>query len=748
MKLILITLFCFFSLIGFSQPTLDSLKNQLKKKTLPDSVKIKLNLDISFYYRNFNLDSMRFYANKARLLGKEIFDKNGELQGTRNIALSYVNEGKYDTSIYILNTVIKEAKSEGESALSNLADAYNSLGKAYFSLALYDSAVLAFQQTSEIFKKLNRPVDVAGSLINLGSILEDKGETVRALDYFKEALLVFEAQKHGYGIATASFNLANIFTDQGDYDKAMLYYKKVAEYDSTAGHSRDFGGSLSSIANLLLNEGDTLNALKTFKRAIHILDSVNASCEMILPINNLGDLYLSLNRMDSSLILLNKALAIAMECEMPKQIVAIRFDLGKYFLKTNELAKAEENLLEAYKTSTDLTLKNEIANSADKLYILYKRKGQTEKALEYIEIARTLDNELFNQENTRKIAQLEAEYQLEKERETFRYEQEKRNLAYQESLSSERKIIYQFIGGTVLLTILLLLILRFYFQKKKINNKLQKTLKAVNEHNNQIQEQNEEISWQAELLSQKSKELEKQSMELTVSNNALAQLNEEKNTIIGIVAHDLKTPLNQIKGLLSLIKMEINNKEAIPDYLDKMEQSANRSINMIDRILDINALEHNTVNIKTEQIELSTLIQEVLDDYTVSTHNKEIELLFEHKEKFEIFSDSLLLREIIDNIISNSIKFSPKQSRITVELKDLPNSYCIAVTDQGPGISKEDQLKMFNKYQQVSANPTGNEKSTGLGLAIVKRYANILNYQIKCISDGKNGTCFIIEIPK
>lgn len=691
---------------------------------------------------------MRHYANSAMLYGLEVHDKNAELQGMRNIALSYVNEGEYDTAIYILKNVINEAKIQGNTTLSNLADGYNSLGRAYFSLSQYDSAVLAFKQTTELFKKLNRPVDVAGSLLNLGSVLEDKGETVKALDYFKEALLVFEKQNHSYGIAAASFNLANIFKDQGDFDKAMLYYKKVAEFDSTSGHLRDFGGSLSSIANLLLNKGDTISALTTYKRAIQILDSAQALCDKILPINNLGDLYLSLNRLDSSFILLDKALRIAEECEMPKHMAAIRFDLGKYYLKINDLSKAEENLLYAYKITSELSLKNEMASAANKLYILYKRRNQTEKALSYLEITRATENELFNQENTRKIAQLEAEYQLEKERDKFEFEQEQSSQAYKESLSSERRIIYQFIGGLILLSILFLLILRFYFQKKKINRELQTTLTAVSEHNNQIQEQNEEISWQSELLSQRSRELEKQSVELTVSNNALAQLNEEKNTIIGIVAHDLKTPLNQIRGLISLVKMEIDNKAVLPEYLDKMTQSANRSIEMIDRILDINVLENNTVNVKTEQIQLTALIQEVLEDYLMTAENKDIELLFKKKKNINIFTDPLLLREIIDNIISNSVKFSPKNSQITVELNELPDTYRISITDQGPGISADDQLKMFNKYQQVSANPTGNEKSTGLGLAIVKRYASILDYQIKCISDGKTGTCFTIEIPR
>jgi signal transduction histidine kinase len=733
-------IFCF----GQSKQ-LDSLRNELKENKTA-SLKIALLLDLAFEFRFTNPDSMRYYANSARLLGVEVDNIYGQLQGLRNIALAYLNEGDFDTSKYLLKKVILEAKEKNEDKI--LLDAYNSLGRIYYSKSDYDSAIIVFQFTYELSEQLNGAIDKAGALLNIGGSLEEKGNAVQAASYFNSALLIFDSLNHPYGIATASYNLANIFQDQGDYDKALSYYTKVAEIDSTTGNKRDFASTLASIAEIMLHKNDTFSALTNYKRSIALYDATSANCLKVVSINNLGDLFLDLKQLDSAKKYIDQALEIATECEMPKQIAAIRFDLGKYYSVVSNVTLAKDNFTIAYNIAIEYSLKQMQANAALKLYGIYKEESNLQESLLYLEIARSIEKELFNQENTRKIAQLEAEYEMEKERQKFQFQQEKSEIAYQESISGERSIKYQILLGFIILSVLLVIILSLYFQKNKLNYKLEKTLADTKEQNLQIKEQNEEISQQAELIESRSQELEQQKSELEITNNKLTELNEEKNTIIGIVAHDLKSPLNQVKGFISLLKLEHNNKENFSQYLKMIEDAANRSIQMIIRILDINALDNSAIVIKEEKVNLKSLLQQVQSDYLLQASNKEIDLQLYSENEIVIQSDSDVLQQVLDNLLSNAIKFSPSKSIVKISSEERERYYSISIQDNGPGITNEDKFKIFRKYEQGSASPTANEKSTGLGLAIVKRFLDALKYEIECMSDGKNGTTFIIKIPK
>ncbi len=731
----------------FSQSKqMDSIIAEIKKEDLSDSVRINLLLDLSFEFRFTNPDSMYFYANKARLLGLEVNNIYGKQQGLRNIALSYLNRGDFDTAKYLLKKVINQSQQINEEKI--LLDAYNSLGRIYYSKADYDSAIIVFQYTLELSTKLKAPVDRAGALLNIGGSLQEKGDEVKATRYFNDALLLFDSLNNQYGIATASYNLANIFKNQGDYNKALNYFNTVAKIDSISGNTRDFAATLGSIAEILLYKRDTISAIETYRKSIALYDSSSANCQKVISINNLGDLFLNLNLLDSAEKYIKRALIIANECQMPKQIAAIRFDLGKFYTKKLNSSKAKDNFQIAFDIATEYSLKKLTADAALRLYEINKEEKNLSESLYYLEQTRSIENELFNQENTRQIAQLEAEYEMEKERQKFHFQQEKTELAYEESISGERSLKYQILFGFIILSILLVVILSLYFQKNKLNYKLERIVIDTNEQNQQIKEQNEEISQQTELIESRSAELEQQKLKLEITNNKLSQLNEEKNTIIGIVAHDLKSPLNQVKGFISLLKLEQNNKEKFPEYLKMVEDAANRSTHMIDRILDINALDNNTIVSTNKDVNIRSLLEAVKSDYIEQAKNKKIGLLLSMDENLMIKSDSEALREIIDNLVSNAIKFSPSNSQIIISAKESPHYYSIEVQDNGPGISKEDRSKIFKKYEQGSATPTANEKSTGLGLAIVKRYADALQYEIECVSDGKSGTTFILRIPK
>lgn len=242
-------------------------------------------------------------------------------------------------------------------------------------------------------------------------------------------------------------------------------------------------------------------------------------------------------------------------------------------------------------------------------------------------------------------------------------------------------------------------------------------------------------------------EVQQQKDEILEKNEELVILNNEKNSLIGIVAHDLKSPLNQIAGLVSLIKLTSDNMdEESLKYISTIGDSAGRLNAMIAKILDIEAIESKASNLNFEPVDLTDLIAELTANYNMTASEKNIALNIHVDKKKQIaIVDRSFALQVFENLLSNAIKFSPKDKKIEVFLTKGKDTIRFEVKDQGPGISQTDQSKLFGKYQKLSAKPTGNETSTGLGLSIVKKYVEAMDGKIWCESESGKGASFIVE---
>ena len=242
--------------------------------------------------------------------------------------------------------------------------------------------------------------------------------------------------------------------------------------------------------------------------------------------------------------------------------------------------------------------------------------------------------------------------------------------------------------------------------------------------------------------------VDKKTKMLQIANEDLKSLNEEKNGFISLVAHDLKSPLSQILGLVDLIIEDKTVSEDHKALLTMIKRATNNQVEMIHKILNVNQIESKKIAVEIEAVDLSKLLANLVDQNIPKASKKEITIIGKISSNLTILSDKGYILQIMDNLLSNAIKFSPKGS--TVYLKAIwQNSKAVCeVRDEGPGIPKNDQKKLFKKYQRLSAKPTGNESSTGLGLSIVKRFAKSLGADIWVESEVGKGTSFFLAFPK
>lgn len=249
------------------------------------------------------------------------------------------------------------------------------------------------------------------------------------------------------------------------------------------------------------------------------------------------------------------------------------------------------------------------------------------------------------------------------------------------------------------------------------------------------------------LVDIRTHELRSHEAEIIEQNEQLVELNEEKNELINIVSHDLRSPLNQIKGLASIIKM-INPKlnEETSNSIDLINDLVDRQRNMIAKILDTNAIDTNKTTLNISKTNINSLIEEVVSTMQAVAANKNISLKIQLAgTNTHIEADKSYLIQAIENILSNAIKFSNPDTKIIISTNSTEGKIQIGIKDEGPGITTKDMKHLFESYRRLSAQPTGDEDSTGLGLSIAKKYVENMNGKIWCESEVGNGAKFILE---
>lgn len=245
-------------------------------------------------------------------------------------------------------------------------------------------------------------------------------------------------------------------------------------------------------------------------------------------------------------------------------------------------------------------------------------------------------------------------------------------------------------------------------------------------------------------------DIESRKTELERRNQKLTDLNEEKNHLIKVLAHDLRTPIGHIDGLAHLIRMEQDNLTVSQvDLLDKIKDAASRLNRMITKILDVDAIESSRVNLKPEQVDVASQVKKIVSGFEKEAARKSISLTYGiSDDPLIVQTDALYLTQIVENLISNAIKFSPSGKTVNVSLHSENGYVQLCVRDHGPGFSEGDKQKLFKKFQRLSAQPTGNEQSTGLGLSIVKRYTDLMRGEVWCESEPGKGAAFYVKLQK
>jgi signal transduction histidine kinase len=286
---------------------------------------------------------------------------------------------------------------------------------------------------------------------------------------------------------------------------------------------------------------------------------------------------------------------------------------------------------------------------------------------------------------------------------------------------------------------------------QKMVTQIKQRTDELMDSNQQLKMLNDEIMKQQALLKQQSKEIEQNNLILFKQNNDLEALLVEKNEFLGIVSHDLKNPLQSIKMAAQLMKTDTSlTKNEVSEFSADILTSSARMFDLIKNLLDANAVEQGKVKVSYDNFDTGSIVDSVVTSYEHRAKEKGISIKVE-KPTHPIFmyGDSGLSLQVLDNLISNAVKYSPHNSHINIKIStDSDNSIgMVSVKDEGPGLSESDQAKLFNKFSRLTPQPTGGEHSTGLGLSITKKLTEMMGGNVKCDSELGKGCVFTFSLP-
>jgi signal transduction histidine kinase len=253
-----------------------------------------------------------------------------------------------------------------------------------------------------------------------------------------------------------------------------------------------------------------------------------------------------------------------------------------------------------------------------------------------------------------------------------------------------------------------------------------------------------------EELFHRQEDLKAANAQLVQMNQQLSDLNMQKNYLLGMAAHDLRNPIGAIAqlSLLLLSGSEGTVTEEQTRFLTAIRESSDYILHIIEDLLDVSKIESGKMSLDIQPTDVRALLARSLSIHRLIAEKKDIrlELTTDIHTAF-LYLDAVKIEQVLGNLVSNAIKFSPKGTTVTVHAQEQNDQLSISVKDEGLGIPKEEQYKLFTGFQTTSVRATAGEKSTGLGLLICAKIVQAHGGAIHLQSDKDQGSTFWFTIP-
>ena len=533
----------------------------------------------------------------------------------------------------------------------------------------------------------------------LGRVAALHANFQEAATYYWHALEKAQASGLRLEAARCRLRLATAYRKLGQTQDAMEFSKAALRSFEELEHPNWMREALNELALTYRARGQVNKAQYVYKRVITEGLQSGDTLHIAEGYNQLGQIYLEKGEARQALQNQERAYELYQKMGNQRGLMQVALDKGKAFRKSELCDSAEMLFQQSLRIAQQHDFPDGKQQALHQLYTLARSQGAYTQAFQYLDRYYAVRDSLSYIQQRNKVAELEAKYE--------------------ERQRKKARKIEQGLLTVLLIGFVIVLGLAILFYRNNIKTKQAKAL------------------------------LEAKRKEVLHQNERLRELNKEKDGIIGVVAHDLKSPLNKVEGFTQLIPLVGSLNEEQESYIEQINKVTHSGKSLIRDLLDISDIENSGSKLNITAFDLQETVQGLVETFEQRAKQKDIRLHYTHTSaEAQVSTDRSFVERILDNLLSNAIKFSEAESVVRVRTEADKNRLTLEVSDQGPGISEADQQKMFKKFERLSAKPTAGESSTGLGLSIIKALVEKLGGEIRVASALEEGTTFTVVLPQ
>ncbi len=548
---------------------------------------------------------------------------------------------------------------------------------------------------------------------------------------------------HRYGIAVAYRNKGIFAYRRGNYQDALKHLSEAANWFQKIQDVRGYASVLSEKGWVYWKLGEDNKAMECYMSALAMNLQMNDKVNQCRTLANIGSLYETIGNQSKAQEFYEQALELAEACDLYSEWGTLLNNLGTIHYRNSEKQKALEYFLQSLEIRRKTNQQREIGASLLNAGMVYCDLGEVEKGLsmmkESLEQCRAVGDKSAEAHALQTIGH--ALLGVQRYQEALLYLHEGLKVIQEIGAKSLEKQIQQWLSDA-------------YrelgdYQKAYEHfvqfHELEKILLLE-----QSEEKTKKLTLKYELeKSQREAELYRlKNEDLVRLNEELEQANQLKTELLSIAAHDLKNPLQTILGFAELIVEESKENDAINKKAVLIRRAVQKMLDLIHDLLETAAIESGKLELKRCRSDLGAMVRAISENFYLMAEAKRQKLEVKIEENCIVNVDVERMKEIVENLIGNAIKYSPFDKRIWITVERCGSDKVrFSVKDEGQGLTKDDMKKLFGKFQRLSARPTGGESSTGLGLSIVKRLVEMHGGKIWAESEGKDkGATFIVEL--
>lgn len=644
------------------------------------------------------MDAARSYFERLSILGDSLdfnYAKQLSLFGYGDL---YLVQHKFDSA----QTVLKKAAELNpgipfQTKIKNLlATAYRYKGDNQEAIVLYKEALSLVDTTAD-------SRTAAGIAQNMGDAYMNLGATAEAFSNYSKAIAFGEKAQDSLFLATSLNNIGESHNRIENYEEASYYLERALEISKTI----EFKPGLLRV---LLNLGNTRSSQSRFAKAESLYTEALKLSEEIRPDTppvqiqyNLGELYNRMENYEEAERYFRKSLENSTKLGIPQGIYYNSTGLGNLEIARNKTIKAINFFKRALDVAQKLENPSFLKEAHKKLYELHKESEDYEESLTHLEMFRAISDSLTTKEKEQMLADYQTRLEVQRK-------DQMNNTLKAEKARQEAQLQLQqwllILGGLIIFITLVSasLLYRSNREKNKINRKLK----------------------------QQKRDLE--------------EANAVKDKLFSIVAHDLRSPLSALTGILELVREKALNEKEMRELFKEMEFSLQQNMNIMENLLVWAKQQMSGLNIEIQPLNATEVVDEIVGALEFNARHKNISLENRIERDFKVMADYDLLKLVIRNLVSNSLKFSNPGDEIIISATVKEKEALFEVCDTGIGIPKNMQNMIFAD-EISSRRGTNEEKGSGLGLNLCKEFIEKQGGRISFESTEGEGTRFYFTLP-